>query len=726
MKWSRLWRTLAFATTALAPVCVHAQTAGSQPVSPPAASTAQPDSTGSAQVEEIVVTAERREANLQSVPIAVSAVTGTTLAQQGIQNTQDLVAAVPGLVVTTESGDTKTFLRGVGTTATATDNSVATYVDGVYIAAQSASLLNLSNIARVEVLKGPQGTLFGRNSTGGVIQIITKDPSATPHADVSVGYANYSTYTANFYGTTGIGDHLAADFAAYYSDQQDGWGRNVTTGAKTFTGNVLSLRTKWVWTPDPDTKITFSADYLKDRQETGLNWSFLPGSTGVDGATGYVGFYNNSGNLNDGFTDDQYGLMLRAEHDFGFARLVSISGYRNSINIQTLDEDATPLPIVDAAPLPNKDLTFSEELQLVSSRPSKLQWILGFYYLNDKFKSDPLNIAESALGPDGAVDVYVREPTVSYAGYGQATYEFLPGTHATVGLRYTSDDKKIGGTTYLNPGSIVLVQGEQDNTFSKLTYRFALDHQFGPDVLGYVSYNRGFKSGQYSLVNYLDPPVQPEVLDAYEAGFKSELFDHRLRLNASAFYYNYTNIQVEQLVTGGTKLLNAAAAHIYGADADFVAAISNQFSINGSLSLLHGRYTSFPDAPEYNPSPAGGDAVTSIDASGNTTVNSPTVTAAIAANYKLPTQAGDFDFNVNYSYNSGYFWNPDNQLKQPSYSLLGAYVAFALKGGTWDIRVWGSNLNGAKYYSFENAFAFGNIYSPAAPRTFGVTLGAHF
>jgi iron complex outermembrane recepter protein len=680
-------------------------------------------------LEEVVVSAQRRSENQQSVPIAISTISGTALAESGVENVHMLQTDIPGLNIVEDSGNTKIFLRGVGTTAVATDNSVGVYVDGVYIAAQASSFLNLSNIDHVEVLKGPQGTLFGRNTTGGVVQVVTKTPSFDPSADFSIGYGNYNTVTTNFYGTTKVADKLAADISVYYNDQIDSPGMDITTGTKNiFANHALMIRNKWLYQPTDTTTITLALDYSRDRQATGIVWSFLPGTLGVDGKTGNVGFYNTASDLDNHWTDNNWGAMLRIDQDLGWARAVSITGERDSLNIQTLDEDATPLHLVDAAPLPNHDITFSEELQLLSPTGGKLQWITGLYYMDDHFASLPLVIGESG----NVVDVFVKEPTTSKAAFAQASYEVITDTHLTAGLRYTKDTKSIGGTDTFN-GTPTAPPFNQTADFSKLTYRVGLDHQFTPDVLGYASYNTGFKSGQYSLVNFTLPPVKPEVLDASEIGVKSEWLDHRLRVNASAFYYDYKDIQVETLVVGGTQLFNAAAAKIYGLDLDMSARVTSQFTLQGSMELLHGRYTSFPNDPSYVPIvspvtglPVGGESLIAINGKGLATVDSPDFTAYVSGTYSIPMTSGVLDASLNVSYNSGYYWNPDNQLRQPSYALLGGNFKWTPTGANWDVRLWGNNITSKHYYTIEDAFAFGDIYSPAMPATYGVAADYHF
>jgi iron complex outermembrane recepter protein len=690
------------------------------------APTASNASTGDS-LAEVVVMAQRRAENAQTVPIAISAISGDTLARTfGVNNIETLQEAVPGLSISMDTGNTKIFLRGVGTTAAATDNSVGVYVDGVYIAAQSSSFMSLANIDHVEVDKGPQGTLFGRNTTGGVVQIVTRTPSPTPSADLTLGYGNYNTFTVNFYGTSSIAANLAADFAYYYNNQLDSPGMNVTTGTKDiFRQNAEVIRNKWLWTPTEATTVTLGLDYTQDRQATGTVWSFLPGAVGLDDKTTYVGFYNTASDLDNHWTDRNYGGSLRAEQDFGWSRLVSLTGARDSLNIHSLDQDATPLHLVDANPLPMLDETFTQELQLQSAvGHEKFRWIVGLYYMDDRFASLPLVIKEGDYSPSGlaytVVDVYVREPTRSYAEFGQATWEFLPDTHLTLGVRNTDDTKSIGGDTLVN--GLDAVHGRQTADFSKVTYRAVLDRQFTPDILGYASWNTGFKSGQYSLVNFTEPPVKPEALIAYEAGFKTEFLHRRLRVNASAFDYQYRDIQVQEVVVGGTELVNAAQASIYGLDLDTHAKLTRFLSLQASIEWLHARYSHFPNDPSYVPAAAGGNDLITINGAGLHMTNAPDFSAYGAADYSVAVAGGLLDVDVNEAYNSGYYWDPDNRLRQPALALLGGYVKWTDREGKWSYRLWGNNVTSRRHYTYEDAFAFGDVYSPAMPASYGVAV----
>jgi len=708
---------------------VHAQTVDpaitSSPQGTPAPTPPAADDSAGAQdgLQEIVVTAQRRSENSQRVPIAIATRSGDSLLASGVDNTQSFAQSVPSLDIHTDTGQTMIFIRGVGTTGKSIDNDVGLYVDGVYIASQAGSLLSLGNIDHVEVLKGPQGTLFGRNTIGGVVQIVTKDPSHDGHVDVSAGYANYDTTTANLYATTGLTDTLATDLAVYFTNQGDGWGRNLTTGQEMFKQRQFNVRNKWVFTPTDQLKFTLAGDYSTLRTQVGLGFHLLPGSLGIDGTTTYAGFYNTKEDGLDLEKAEQGGVSFRADADLGFARAVSITAWRRAVVDFQTDHDATPGPFSYVGPTRVDDKTLTQELQLLSpDNTSRLNWIVGFYYLDDRFDRPFFHIVTNGTRDTNLITAL---DTTSYAGYGQATYEFFPGTKFTAGLRYTSDTKTMDGRTLSNGTQVAA--GSQEAHFSKLTYRLSLQQQFAPSIFGYISYDTGFKSGQFNSTSYASPAVKPEGLDAYQVGLKTELFDHKLRLNLAGFYYDYTNIQILSVQNATNVLLNAAAAHIYGADIDADAQLTRRLRVYAAVSFVHGRYTDFINAPSYVPyaPPAGGNKLVAIDATGFTTVNTPSFTGYASADYTVPVGQGSLVLGVNLSHNSGYYWNVDNRLRQPAYTLLGATVKWK-PSSTWDVSLFASNITNARYYSIENAYEDGDVGSPASPRTYGITFGAHF
>ena len=697
------------------------------------ASTANTDAaaeSGSA-LQEIIVTAQRRGEDLQSVPLTVSAITAQEAERMGITDTSSLTAAVPGLDFSRQANAATPFIRGVGATTSLIGNeaSVATYVDGVYITAPQAALFTLNNIEHIEVDKGPQGTLFGRNATGGVVQVNTRDPSQDTRIDAQLGYGNYRTTTESLYASTGITQDLAADISLYDLYQSKGWGKDVTTGVDAYTERDFGGRTKLLWTPGEHTRITLAGDFSVSEAEQGLGLSPLPGTLGLDGVTSNSGFYNTAVDPNDYYKSTQYGGSLKVEQDLGWAKLLSISAARRYRVPFGLDQDATPLDLIEAN-IQGRDRSYSEEIQLQSTGTEKITWIGGIYYLNDVADYQPLGLSGLALQGLAYSDVFSTQSLRSYSGFGQTTIEVIDATHLTLGVRYTSDHRGIVGETALplGPGGspIAAELASQSAVFSKPTWRAALDHQFTNDLLGYVSYNRGFKSGVFDSLAYSNPAVKPEVLDAYEGGVKSELFSHRLRINGSVFDYKYKNIQIDQLENGVSTLLNAAKAKIYGADLDVTAVPFSGLTLGTAMEYLHGRYQSFPNAPLYTPLPTGGDLPSSFNAAGKTTVRSPDFVGNVTASYTIPVSFGSFDVVAGDYYNSGFFWNPDDRVKQPAYALVNASVTWTAPRADWDVRIWGKNLTDRRYYSYETDQEFGDDASPAPPLTYGITFGYHF
>jgi len=705
------------------PALAQAQNVSSGTVPPANGAQIQGGSQSQNVVEEIVVTAQRRRERLQDVPIVVNAVKGDQLAKEGVTTTQDLSTAIAGVDVGRITNTTQLFIRGVGFPgfATGEDAAVAMYVDGVYQATGAGTYFSMNNIDRVEVLKGPQGTLFGRNAEGGAIQIITKDPSPDFYAKGEVGYGNYATVHGSLYATTGISDTVSADIALYWSDRADGWGKYVNYGHDAYTASEYAARTKVLWTPSDETAVKLALDTNQTRGQDGIGWVALPGTKLLDGR-GTVGFYSPRGNPENEKTT-QWGATLTLKQDLGFADLNSITAYRSVRSYYDLDQDNTPIDLLFAADYGTQN-TFSQETQLVSKSDSKLQWIFGFYYLHDRPFVDPLVIQGEFIAPLQQLNEYSSQSTESYATFGQATYPVFEDTNATIGLRYTIDNRSIGGSQSANGIGLLVSSPEDANTvnFEKLTWRFAIDHHISKDVMVYASYNRGFKAGNYNPPFFKDNPVRPEVLDAYEAGVKTELFDRKLRFNLAGFYYDWTDMQVAINIPGAAIMANAAAARLYGLDADFSAVVTDNLELRGSLNYTNSKFNSFPDGAGYVLLPSGGAANVTRDLAGNELPHAPPLTFNITANYVVPFRDGNLDLTATYAYNSGFYWYADNQTKQPSYNTINASLGWQAPDDRWGVKFWVQNLLGEEYYAYVSESPFGFAGSPAAPRTFGFTL----
>jgi iron complex outermembrane recepter protein len=722
------------------------------------------ESPGPDQIEQVTVTAQGTPENQQVVPISITDVTAETAVKQGALKTDDLTASVPGLLYFHEANGATPFIRGIGANSDGIgeENSVATYIDDLYIPQSAAAIFPLNDIEGIDVLKGPQGTLFGRNATGGVIQVHTRDPSFTPSTNIEVGYANYMTASADGYVTGGITDNLAANLAIYGSKQQNGWGHDVTTGAQAFTAEDWGIRNKWLFRPAPSTTVLLALSHDYVRSEVGMGFNQVQGYTAAGGSGGggatYVGWYNTQDAQNDVGVNRHDAAELRVDQELPFAKVVSISGWQQTSGFARVDQDASSLGLTEVN-LGEAGRDYSQEIQLLSpdgaGYASWLKWAVGGFFLHDRSGYLNATLRGASLGfplqstpASSYIDLTDNVTTVSYAEYAQATIDVYPGVGLTLGGRYTTDTRIFSGGLSLSPalgGGAITNTTPSDlgatHTWGMATYRAALTYDLMDDVMSYVSYNRGVKSGQYDTFGtaasgpIADPPVNPEIVKASEVGLKSEFLDHSLRLNADVFHYDISNLQFEVLVPGGTQLINAAGATENGGELEFIMIPITNLTLSGGISVLSGQYTSFPIAPANflgtsfqtacvppNPLPKNYPA-NSCNAAHSPMIRTPPFAGRIASDYLISSAVGNFDVNVNYAYTDPFQWEPDGSLEQPVTNLVNSSILWNVATDKYGVRLWANNLLGARYYSFGlETFGYGKQFSPAAPRTFGITL----
>lgn len=729
--------------------------AGASLVSAPA--NAQGGQSGATGLEEIVVTAQRRSESLQDVPISVTALSASEIARSGIQTSQDIAVATPGLTMTTNRNGLTPVLRGVGTQSNNSEGSIALYVDNVYYGSAAGSIFGLNNIERVEVLKGPQGTLFGRNATGGLLHVITRDPSDRPELKASVGYGNYDTITGNLYATTGIAPGVAMNIALYGSHQGEGWGTNVFLDEDVYFRNEWSVRSKLKLDPADGTSIILAGDYVSFETDIGSQRQVIPGAFAA-GGVGHAGSYYdiNSGIPSDG--GGQFGDGLNS-WNFGFSgtvnqelsddiTLTSITAYRSFRTRGYLDNDLTPARAIDAF-FSDATKTFQQEV-LVNGGADRLKWTVGGIYYRWRSGLDPQIVVSDTIPPANSIERSAMTSN-SWAIYGQGSYELSDNTTLTLGGRYTLDRLRIStvvsaldGTVNTDAGTAGQPRDRTHVKWSRPTWRIALDHQFTPDILAYITYNRGYKAGAFNpgtppSVENQSPAgdaVDPEILDAYEVGLKTELLDRQLRFNIAGFYYDYQDIQLFQLAPDGisTLILNATSAEIKGLEMEAVFAprMSTgrlQFRVSGTV--LDAKYGDFPNAPSNVPNdPAvGGNSPPAdpINASGNRVIRAPKFSSTVSLDYALPVGA-DYEagFNVNWQHNSRYYFEVDNRVSQNPTDLVNAQLSFGRADEAWGLRLWARNLTNEKYLMTINTSGFGDGGVPSPPRTYGVTLDVKF
>ena len=716
------------------------------PDSPAAAGRAQVAPTFGG-LEEIVVTAQRREQPMQSIPAAISAVSADTLEQANIRSVTDIGKLVPGTLIQETVGTATVFVRGIGSNQLGFGNSAsnAIYIDGVYQTRVSPVMLRLNSVERIEVLKGPQGTLFGRNSESGLVQVVTRDPEVDmpPHVEANLGYGNYNTVDTDLYLASGLGNKVAADLSVLYHEQQDGFGHNSFLDSDVYKGRDYAARTKWVIEPTDGSKITAIGYYSQSRGDTSLFGYYSGGGApprayplGSDNLNSPGDFHDKLSQVREDIDSTYYGGSLRASVALSFADLVSISSLARIKEHQIDDADFSPvnflLNVNDAY-----DRTFTQELQLVSKGTSTVEWVVGAYYLDQDYGYSSQNLSGDSVIPipGAAILAPAGGTTESYALYGQATFPILDKVSLTLGGRYSKDRQTAFGVVDIDiPGvGVINAQpfGRGATTTEKPLWKATLDYKINDDTLLYVTNSRGTKAGAFNLVTFDPVPLKPETLDAYEAGIKSQI-SNQLRVNGAVFYYDVKDPQVFQTTDLGTnRLVNAGTARVKGAELEVEGAVNSDLTLRGAVTYLDATYGEYSNAPFFFPNfnpPYGNLPAIPGDASGNQLSRAPKMSGNVGAQYRIRTASGEFGLSADYSYSDKFFWDADNLVRQPAYGLLGARVSYTFADSGLRVAFWGTNLTDEKYYLAENQFgsAMGSQGFPAAPRMYGVTVGIKY
>lgn len=725
------------AILSLAVGCVQAhaqQLEEAQPSSDAVASQGPAQGTDDYEQPAIVVTAQRREQSLQEVPLSVSVLSNDALGVVGTDNLARIEVAVPGLSITTQRANITPYLRGVGTqnAVVGEEGTVPVYVDGILMTSLLGAAISLPNVERVEVLKGPQGTLFGRNSIGGLINVVTRRPQSTFRTEGRISYDNFQTATIAAYVTGPITDAALADLSVYRSDQGEGWGHNLTLGNEVNKRDELSIRSKILLLPAGPLEVTLTADYSSRDTGLGPTRSILPGTVAFGGFPARGSIYDTQSQVRGSNVQslDQWGVSARVEYDLGDATLTSTTSYRDVEGELYFDQDAVPLRIIEAEQIEGSE-TFQQEL-LITGSSGQLDFTAGLYYLRSDASFD-YSIVSDFLRPNNQTGTSVQR-TRAYSAFGQLEYEITNGTTLTGGLRYTKEKREFESTVFALPGfpfappgaQIGRIDPDTDDaarlSFGRLTWRAGVDHKIGRDFLVYGNYSRGFKSGVFNPANPFQPAVRPETLDSYEVGIKSELFKHVI-FNISAFHYDYSNIQLVRATAGPPEILNATTGNINGVDAEVTYASSvgpGRLNIRAAASYLDAKYGEFPSGPVTIPAPGGGNIQTTGDITGRDMVRAAPLTFSVDGTYRLPVAAGSMVLSAAYYYNDGFYWEPDNRIKQDSYSIVNASLMRYGQEEKWGVGVFCNNCTDTKYFSQVSGAALGDLASPASPATYGV------
>ena len=657
------------------------------------------DAEASGQLGDIVVTAQKRSENLQQVPIAITAFTTEALAEKQIFNVADIAQYTPNLNFSTAGSGSATtasfYIRGIGQHIMhfTADPAVGVYLDDVYMARSMGANFNLGDVAQVDVLKGPQGTLFGRNTIGGAVAVTTNRPvfDFEGHADLSVGTIDtlLGHVTIN---TPLVTDKLALRFTMM-GNVRDGWGKSTTPDGRVHDmgrARIVGGRVQLLWQATDEFDVLFSADGTHQRGNSppqGLVDYTVTPDLYVDPSWLANGYNSRLFIQPDDDVDTLGGAVTMRYQGDDFA-LKSITAYRWQHAVAGQDYGGIPLPFL-AQQTDQRQWQFSQELQATGTLfDDRLKYTLGLYY----FKESAEN-GEFAWVQGAALEIPLDVTAESFAAYGQLTYNLTEKLSITGGVRWTHE-KKTEDVTSLLGGVVLVPQTRIAFTEEPVTPMANIKYQWSPNFMTYASFSRGFRSGALNALPFSSVdlvPTRPEKSTVYETGLKLDALDRRLRVNAATFYTEYDDIQIGATheVDGAFvyRNANAAKAEIYGGEIEVTVAPAAGFEAFLNGSYLHSKIspvagftfgeTTLPNAPKF------------------------IVNAGWKYSHMLPA-GGRITVGADTNFRTGAYpqFNPAKGSWQPKYALVNARIAFEPDGQPWSVTLWGKNLTDKRYNVF--------------------------
>lgn len=693
--------------------------------------------------DDIIVTAQRRSESLTDVPMSITALSSETLAQAGVTSTSELAKVAPGVTMTFFGSFLQPSIRGITSTgANLGENSnVAMYIDGVYQPQQIATLVDLPDVQQIEVLKGPQGALYGQNATGGAILVTSMAPSFDLTGKLSASYGNYNDVQLRGYVSGPLSDTVAASLSGSYQNRE-GFRRHVVTGARDRGLDAKVVRGKILFKPSESARITVSG-YYADRVDSAMYAGFAinNNSIGYGADLSALGVplpvpasprVTNPGQFSatpDVFTAIRsYGGNIRGEFDLGAGTLTTTTGYFNNTINYLADVDGTAVNIGEsrATPLTGKFLV--HDTNFASKALGPVEFLLGVFYLdgNETFGQNIFDLQFPNVPPAAKISLfasnqYARVEKRIIAGYGELTIKATEQLTLTAGGRYTSERQRTFSNLLNSVPQATVVEYPRDPvTFSKFTPRVTARYAIAPDANIYASWSQGFKSGVVNTTDFTLDPVLPETITAYEIGAKGKIANH-VRVSVAAFLYDYTNLQAVVFVPGRAYITqNAASARVKGVDIDLNWQVSPQFTLTAGAAFLDAKYRDFRNAAAFAPTGTGNLQITT-DLSGQRLLRAPQFSGNISANYTVETAAGRFGAFASAYHSSSYGMEPTNRLRQQAYTTFDGELSFAPTGLTgMRFVVWAKNLGDEAYLGSTLASTLADVGSYAPPRTFGI------
>lgn len=752
------------------PAASLAQSAAQSPPDAPAsqAGAASDDEIG---LEEIVVTAQKRSENIRDVPISITSLSSETIERAGVSNTLQLTNAVPGLRMERVGNTTIPAIRGVSTFTTipGAQPNVAMYVDNIYVSNPTAGTFDLPDVSRVDVLKGPQGTLFGRNATGGAIQVFTRDPDMNAMSGMaSVGYGNYDTLTfKGFVSAPIIEDKLAISVSGF-RETADNYFVNLVPNVPLQDINNYLVRGKLLFTPTENTRVLLSG-FISGHKGAETTQFFPVG--GITLANAFPGSivpqrpYEVASNIQQTEDVKARGVNLQISQITPIGTFSAIGSWDSSSNDGTSPAFAGALAggfrgvnYIQST----EDESWSGELNFASEKFGRFSFIAGANYYHNINGWNPVIVDSDLPGSSSQISLFGKQRTSAYAFYGEATYELTDELSVIGGLRYSSEKRTVLGSIVLG----AVPDGEfydwGGRTFNSVTQRASVRYKITPDTNVYFTYSTGFKSGNFDATSipFLQSPetcraanvaapgscsfprsVEPEKITAYEVGFKSAL-SSRVNIDVALFYNRLSDIQILTFTqvcvqapcppnptTSLGTLSNAAAAKMYGAELSIDAQLSRELRVTGGISLLDASFSSYPNASWNVPNATGTglDQTPTMSANGKQLPRAPKATANLSVTYTKETDIGEFSLTANGYVSERIYYDVGNVFSQGAYATLGLSASFSpesLPGLT--VTAWGNNITDTRVVlaSFYNATGANEAYQ--RPATYGVRVGYQF
>jgi iron complex outermembrane receptor protein len=699
------------------------------PAAPPAP--AEADNAAPA-VEQVVVTAERRATDLQKTAIAISAFNAKILADRKIDSIRDLSGQIPNFSISrvTISHTTQTYaLRGVGESDPIQEPVLAVYVDDVYIPRQIGSMVEFNDLERIEVLRGPQGTLYGRNSSAGALRIITRDPGEAFRAKAEVGLGNYGATDVRALIEGPLVAGKLSGSLSYIHHERDGVTFDPTLNHDVNRIDLDAYRAKLRWTPTERLDVLLTVNALKDRSDSR---SYVP-VTQPNGEHRTDRSYSEVEPKQD---LDQISGALRVQYTLNDnLKLKSVTSYGGfNLNPVYYDNDGQAA-LIQKNLIHYNDQYVTQEVQL-NGDYGKLTFTSGLFYLHERFfvQRDGYS-RKNALATDpvvtpgnyGFARAHNITNTDAYAVFGEATYALTDRLSVTGGLRWTNEEKEFTfDNKVLNLAGQVTGQsitGQADKIFSAITPKASAQFQWTPDVLQYVTYSRGFKSGGFdnraTRLDLATRPFAPEKVDTYETGLKTQLFENRARVNLAVFYNDYKDLQVsytDPAYPGNSVRGNAGKAHTYGVELETDIRATERLSLQASAGYLFAVYDKYKNAGGLG-----------VDADGHRLLNSPRWSLSGGVTYDVPISIpGSIRAGLNAQYQTKTYYSALQrpQDEAPAQTFINGTVTWQSPDPRWSVQLSGRNL-------LDSDKPVSSTYTPSTgvyyknypdPRTWLVTL----